>query len=90
MKPMHSGVTGPCKHGGEVPLEVMACQGTKGIDDSFIQPLVAKLCRVASCIKMSFRDTWSLSIWDEILIVGHGKSIIKMLKKDLGSQFENT
>ena len=37
---------------------------------------------------MSFRDTWSLSVQDDMLIVGHGKSIIKRLKKDLGSQFE--
>ena len=38
-------------------------------------------------MKMSFRDTWSLSIWDVRVIVGHGKSMIKRLKKDLGSQF---
>ena len=38
-------------------------------------------------MKMSFRDTWSLSVQDEKVIVGHGKSMIKRLKKDLGSQF---
>ena len=38
-------------------------------------------------MKMSFRDTWSLSVRDDMLIVGHGKSIIKMLKKGLRSQF---
>ena len=38
-------------------------------------------------MKMSFRDTWSLSVQDDMLIVGHGKRIIKRLKKDLGSQF---
>ena len=37
---------------------------------------------------MSFRDTWSLSVRDDMLIVGNGKSMIKRLKKDLGSQFE--
>ena len=38
-------------------------------------------------MKMSFRDTWSLLVWDDMLIVGHGKSISKRLKKGLGSQF---
>ena len=38
-------------------------------------------------MKMSFRDTWSLSVRDDRVIVGHGKSMIKRLKKDLGSQF---
>jgi len=38
-------------------------------------------------MKMSFKDTWSLSVRDDMLIVGHGKSIIKRLKKGLGSQF---
>ena len=38
-------------------------------------------------MKMSFRDTWSLSIQDDMLIFGHGKIIIKRLKKGLGSQF---
>ena len=38
-------------------------------------------------MKMLFKETWSLSVWDDTLIVGHGKSIIKRLKKDLGSQF---
>ena len=36
---------------------------------------------------MSFKDTWSLSVQDDMLIFGHGKRIIKRLKKDLGSQF---
>ena len=39
-------------------------------------------------MKMLFRDTWSLSVRDDMLIVGHGKSMIKRLRKDLGSQFE--
>ena len=38
-------------------------------------------------MKMSFRDTWSLSVWDDMLIVGRGKSIIKRFKNGLGSQF---
>ena len=38
-------------------------------------------------MKMSFRDTWSLSVRDDRVIVGHGKSMIKRLKKDLGIQF---
>ena len=36
---------------------------------------------------MSFKDTWSLLIRDDMLIVGHGKSIIKRLKKGFGIQF---
>ena len=39
-------------------------------------------------MKMSFRNTWLLSVWDDREIVGHGKSMIKRLKKDLGSQLE--
>ena len=38
-------------------------------------------------MKMLLRDTWSLSVWDDMLIVGNGKSMIKRLRKDLGSQF---
>ena len=38
-------------------------------------------------MKMSFRDTWSLSVRDDMLIIGNGKRMIKRLKKDLGSQF---
>ena len=38
-------------------------------------------------MKMSFRDTWSLSVWDDMLIIGHGKRIIERLKKGLGNQF---
>ena len=38
-------------------------------------------------MKISFRDTWSLSVRDDREIVGHGKSMIKRLKKDLGIQF---
>ena len=38
-------------------------------------------------MKMSFRDTWSLLVWDDRVIVGHGKSMIKRLNKDLGIQF---
>ena len=37
---------------------------------------------------MPCRDTWSLSIRDDRVIFGHGKSMIKSLKKDLGIQFE--
>ena len=65
----------------------MACQETNRVDGSSIRPPVSKLCQVASCMNMLFRDTWSLSVWDDMLIVGHGKSIIKRLKKGLGSQF---
>ena len=36
---------------------------------------------------MSFKDTWSLSVRDDMLIVGHGKSVIKRLKTGLGSKF---
>ena len=36
---------------------------------------------------MSFRDTWSLSVRDDMLIVGHGKRITKRLKNDLGIKF---
>ena len=39
-------------------------------------------------MKMSFKDIWSLSVRDDMLIVGHGKRIIKSLKKGLGIQFE--
>ena len=84
---MHSGVTGPCKHGGEGPLEVMACQETNELYILSILPLVVELCQAASRMKMSFRDTWSVSVGDDMLIVGHGKRIIKRLKKGLGSQF---
>ena len=38
-------------------------------------------------MKMSFSETWSLSVRDDMLIVGHGKSLINWLKKDLGIQF---
>ena len=38
-------------------------------------------------MKIPFRDTWSLSVRDDMVIVGHGKRIIKMLTKGLGSQF---
>ena len=38
-------------------------------------------------MKMSFRDTWSLLVRDDRVIVGHGKSMIKRLKKELGIQF---
>ena len=65
----------------------MVCQKTNGVNDSLIRPPVAKLCRVASHMKMLFRDTWSLSVWDDMLIVGNGKRIIKRLKNDLGRQF---
>ena len=65
----------------------MACQETDKVDDSSILPPVVKLCRVGSRMKMSFRDTWSLSVQDDKVIVGHGKSMIKRLKKELGSQF---
>ena len=65
----------------------MACQETNGVDGSLIGPSVAKLCRAASRMKMSFRDTWSLLVWDDRVIVGHGKSMIKRLNKDLGIQF---
>ena len=66
----------------------MACEETNGFDDSLIRTLVVELCRAASHMKMPFRDTWSLSVRDDMIIVGNGKSIIKRLKKDLGSQFE--
>ena len=87
MKLIKLGVTGPFKHGGEGPLEVMACQETNRFNGSLIQPPVSELCRAESRMKMSFRDTWSLSVQDDMLIVGHGKSIIKRLNKGLGSQF---
>ena len=64
----------------------MAFQETNGVDSSSIRPPVFYLCQVASHMKMSFRDTWSLSVRDDMLIVGHGKSVIKRLKKELGSQ----
>ena len=32
-------------------------------------------------------DNWSLSVRDDMLIVGHGKMMIKRLKIDLGIQF---
>ena len=48
---------------------------------------IVELCRAASHMKMSIRDTWSLLVRDEMVIVWHGKSIIKRLKKGLGSQF---
>ena len=38
-------------------------------------------------MKMSFRDIWSLLVWDDMLTIGHGKIIIKRLKEGLGSQF---
>ena len=38
-------------------------------------------------MKMSFKDTWSLSVRDDRVIVGNGNSMIKRLKKDLGNQF---
>ena len=60
MKTMHNGSIGPCKRGGEGPLEVMACQETNKFDGSSIQAPVAELCGVASCMKMLFMDTWSL------------------------------
>ena len=66
----------------------MTCQETNRVDGLLIQILVVEFCRVAICMKMSFRDTWSLSVWDDMLIVGQGKRIIKRLKKDLGSQIE--
>ena len=87
MKSMHNGVTGPCKHGGEGPLEVMACQDTNEFYGSSSRPLIVELCRVGSHMKMSFRDTWSLSVQDDRVIVGHGKRMIKRLNKDLGSKF---
>ena len=65
----------------------MACQETNGVDDSSIQPPITELCRAASHIKMLFWDTWSLSVRDDMLIVGHGKNIIKRLNKGFGSQF---
>ena len=65
----------------------MEFQETNRVDGSPIQPLVAELCRVESRMKMSFMDTWSLSVRDDSVIVGHGKSMIKRLKKELGSQF---
>ena len=84
---MNSGVIGPCKHGGEGPEEVMECQYINRFDGLLIRPTVFELCRVASCMKMSFRDTWSLSVRDDRVIVGHGNSMIKRVKKGLGSQF---
>ena len=65
----------------------MACQETNEVDGLSIRPPVAELFQVVSRMKMLFRDTWSLSVQDDMLIVGHGKSMIKRLKKDLGSQF---
>ena len=65
----------------------MAFQETNRVDGLLIQIPVVELCRAGSRMKMSFRDTWSLTVWDDMLIVGHGKRIIKRLKKDLGSQF---
>ena len=84
---MHNEVVGPWKQEGEGHLEAITCQDTNRVDGSLIQPLVAELCRAASRMKMLFRDTWSLSVRDDMLIVDHGKSIIKRLKKGLGSQF---
>ena len=85
---MHIEVTGPWKRSVEGPLEVMAFQETNGFNNSLIRYLVVELCRVGSRMKISFRDTWSLSIRDDRVIVGHGKNMIKRLKKDLGIQFE--
>ena len=65
----------------------MACQDTNGVNGLFIQPMVVELCGVVSRMKMSFRDTWSLSVRDDMLIVGNGKSIINRLKRVLGIQF---
>ena len=65
----------------------MACQDTNIVDGLSVSPPVVKLCRAASRMKMSFKDTWSLSVRDDRVIVVHGKSMIKRLKKDLGSQF---
>ena len=36
---------------------------------------------------MSFRYTWSLLVWDDRVIVGNYKSMIKRFKKDLRIQF---
>ena len=65
----------------------MEFKDTNGVNGSSIRPPFVELCRATSRMKMSFRDTWSLLVWDDRVIVGHGKSMIKMLKKDLGSQF---
>ena len=61
-KPMHNEVTGPWNYGGEPPLEVMEWQDNNGVDDSSIWPPVVELCWVESRMKMSFKDTWWLSI----------------------------
>ena len=61
-KPKHTEIIQPSKHGAEGPLEIMACKERNGLDGSSIQPLVFKLCRVESCMKMSLRNTWSLSV----------------------------
>ena len=61
---MHIEVTEPWKHNREGQLEVMACQEINGVNGSLIQPSVVKLCQVASHMKMSFKDTWSLSVWE--------------------------
>ena len=38
----------------------MAFQETNGFDGSSIRPPVTELCQVAGCMKMSFKDTWSI------------------------------
>ena len=55
-------VTGPWKHYGEGPLEVMAFHETNRVKNSSIRPPVIELCRVESCMKMSFKDTLSLLV----------------------------
>ena len=58
MKSMHNVVTGACKHGGEGPLDLAACQHTNRVDGSSIWPPVANLCRVEIRLKMWFTETW--------------------------------
>ena len=81
MKLMHNLVTVSCKHGGEGPLYIVACQEANGVDGSSIRPPASDLCRVESRVKMWFRDTWWLSVWEkktkQSIIIARGNPLVK-------------
>ena len=61
MKSKHNEVIGPLKNKGEGHLEVITCE----VNGFSIRLLVSELCPVESHMKMSFRDTWWLSVWEK-------------------------
>ena len=82
---MHNEVTRTCKRGGEGPLEVMECQETNGFNVSSIRPPVAELCQVASCMKMSFKDNWSILVREQKIKQSDKSACRRLLQVCMGN-----